>query len=286
MRGSSLLTRTRGPSIPLSTTAALTGPARRTLFLRALLALVLVGLVVSASATGRSDAAAARGLLPKGGGMLVLDVSRSIRPEADKTIVKVLDQLIASRSRIGLVVFSDIAYEMFPPGSPTRELGSLVRLFTPPAHPKPGLDPTTPTPWSSNFSGGTQISAGLNVAHQALVREGEPKGPLLLVSDLDTAPDDVPRVAQTFNAFRNLGVPFRIVALTPRADNLALFQNLAGKSAFRKPVTRTGSTVGTSEGALEGALPWSLIVIAGLVLVALAVNEHWCGRLPVPRTQS
>jgi hypothetical protein len=286
MRGSSLLTRTRGPSIPLSTTAALTGPARRTLFLRALLALVLVGLVVSASATGRSDAAAARGLLPKGGGMLVLDVSRSIRPEADKTIVKVLDQLIASRSRIGLVVFSDIAYEMFPPGSPTRELGSLVRLFTPPAHPKPGLDPTTPTPWSSNFSGGTQISAGLNVAHQALVREGEPKGPLLLVSDLDTAPDDVPRVAQTFNAFRNLGVPFRIVALTPRADNLALFQNLAGKSAFRKPVTRTGSTVGTSEGALKGALPWSLIVIAGLVLVALAVNEHWCGRLPVPRTQS
>lgn len=286
MRGSSLLTRTRGPSIPLSTTAALAGPARRTLFLRVLLGLVLVGLVVSASATGRSDAAAARGLLPKGGGMLVLDVSRSIKPEADKTIVKVLDQLIASRSRIGLVVFSDIAYEMFPPGSPTRELRALVRLFTPPAHPKPGLDPTTPTPWSANFSGGTQISSGLNVAHQALVRAGEPKGPLLLVSDLDTAPDDVPRVAQTFNAFRNIGVPFRIVALTPRADNLALFENLAGKSAFRKPVTRTGSAAGTSEGALEGELPWALIVIAGLVLVALAVNEHWCGRLPVPRTQS
>jgi hypothetical protein len=287
MRGSSLLTRTRGPSIPLSTTAALTGPARRTLFLRVLLAVVLVGLVVSASATGRSDAAAARGLLPKGSsGMLVLDVSRSIKPEADKTIVKVLDQLIASRSHIGLVVFSDIAYEMLPPGSPTRELRSLVRLFTPPAHPKPGLDPTTPTPWSSNFSGGTQISAGLTVAHQALVRGGDAKGPLLLVSDLDTAPDDVPRVAQTFNAFRNLGVPFRIVALTPRADNLALFENLAGKSAFRKPVTRTGGAAGTSEGALEGAPPWSLIVIAGLVLVALAVNEHWCGRLPVPRTQS
>jgi hypothetical protein len=216
----------------------------------------------------------------------VLDVSRSIKPEADKTIVRVLDQLIQSRSRIGLVVFSDIAYEMFPPGSPTRELSSFVRLFTPPAHPKPGLDPTTPTPWSSNFSGGTQISAGLNTAHQALVRAGDAKGPLLLVSDLDTAPDDVPRVAQTFNAFRNLGVPFRIVALTPRADNLALFQNLAGKSAFRKPVTRTGSATGSSEGALEGALPWSLIVIAALVLVALAVNEHWCGRLPIPRTTS
>lgn len=287
MRTSSLRERARGPSIPLGTTAALAGAARRTLFLRVVLALVLIGLVVSASATGRSNAAAARGLLPSGeSGMLVLDVSRSIKPEADKTIVGVLDQLIQSRSRIGLVVFSDIAYEMFPPGSPTRELRSLVRLFTPPAHPKPGLDPTTPTPWSSNFSGGTQISSGLNVAHQALVRVGDEKGPLLLVSDLDTAPDDVPRVAQTFNAFRNLGVPFRIVALTPRADNLALFRNLAGKNAFRTPVTRTGSAVGTSEGALQGALPWALIVIAGLVLVALAVNEHWCGRLPIPRTQS
>ena len=283
----SLRERTRGPAIPLGTTAALAGAARRTLFLRVALAVVLVALIASAAATGRSDAAAARGLLPKGGsGMLVLDVSRSIKPEADKTIVRVLDELIASRSRIGLVVFSDIAYEMFPPGSPTGELRQLVRLFTPPAHPRPGLDPTTPTPWSSNFSGGTQISSGLNVAHQALVRVGDEKGPLLLVSDLDTAPDDVPRVAQTFNAFRNLGVPFRIVALTPRADNLALFRNLAGKSAFTKPVTRTGSAVGTSEGALEGALPWSLIVIAGLVLVALAVNEHWCGRLPIPRTQS
>ena len=33
------------------------------------------------------------------------------------------------------------------------------------------------------------------------MRAGDEKGPLLLVSDLDTAPDDVPRVAQTFNAF-------------------------------------------------------------------------------------
>src|SRR5262245_7117948 len=108
----SLRERTRGPAIPLGTTAALAGAARRTLFLRVALAVVLVALVASAAATGRSNAAASRGLLPKGGsGMLVLDVSRSIKPEADKTIVRVLDELIASRSRIGLVVFSDIAYE-------------------------------------------------------------------------------------------------------------------------------------------------------------------------------
>jgi hypothetical protein len=281
-----LRSRAHGPAIPLATTAPLANAARRTLILRVALALLLVGLVVSASATGRTNAAAAHGLLPTGGGMLVLDVSRSIRPDADQTIVNVLEHLIRSRTRVGLVVFSDIAYEMLPPGSPARELRPLVRLFTPPAHPRPGLDPTVPTPWSTSFSGGTQISDGLNLAHEVLVRAGTRRGPILLVSDLDTAPDDVPRVAQALNSFRNENVPFRIVGLSPRADNLALFQNLAGKGAFDAPVTRVSHGVGAAEGALTGAVPWTLIFIAGLVLVALAANEHWCGRLPVPRTQS
>jgi hypothetical protein len=279
--------RARGPALPLSSTAALGAAARRTLILRVLLAALLLGLVVAASGTGRSDAEAARGLIPKGGsGMLVLDVSRSIKPEANKTIVAVLQRLIASRTRIGVVAFSDIAYELLPPGSSARELRPLIRFFTPPAKPRPGLDPNPPTPWSANFSGGTQISSGLSVAHSALVRAGDPRGPLLLVSDLDTAPDDVPRVAATFNAFRNDGVPFRIVALTPRADNLALFKSLAGPGAFAPPVRRVGKGVGATEGTLEAALPWTLIGIAGLVLIALAVNEHWCGRLPLPRTQT
>jgi VWA domain-containing protein len=282
-----LRARTQGPVIPLSTTAALSGPVRRTLILRIVLAAALLALVLGASGTGRSDVDAARGLIPKGGsGMLILDVSRSIKPEANRVIAEVLQRLIASRSRIGVVAFSDIAYVLLPPGTATRELRSLVRFFTPPAQPRTGLDPNPPNPWASNFSGGTQISAGLNVAHQALVRAGDPHGPLLLVSDLDTAPDDVPRVATTFNAFHNEGVPFRIVALNARADNLALFRSLAGRRAFADPLTRTGRRTGAGEGALEGELPWSLIAIAGLVLAALALNEHWVGRLPLPRTQS
>jgi hypothetical protein len=282
-----LRAQTRGPAIPLATTAALGGAARRTLVLRIALAAILLGLVLAASSTGRTDADAARGLIPKGGsGMLILDVSRSIKPEANRTIRNVLERLIRSRTRIGVVTFSDIAYELLPPGSSARELSPLLRFFTTPAKPRPGLDSNPPNPWSSNFSGGTQISSGLSVAHASLVRAGDPQGPLLLVSDLDTAPDDVPRVAQTFNAFRNEGVPFRIVALTPRADNLALFQSLAGKGAFAPPIKRLGHSAGATEGTLEGELPWTLIVIAALVLVALAVNEHWCGRLPLPRTQT
>jgi hypothetical protein len=282
-----LSTRARGPAIPLATTADLAGPTRRTLVLRIALAVALVVLALAASETGRTNAAAARGLLPGGStGVLVLDVSRSIKPSSDRTIVAVLQELIHAQTRLGLVAFSDIAYELLPPGTKSQELQPLLRFFEPSATPRTGSDPVAPNPWSSSFSGGTQISLGLELARQALIRAGNPKGSILLVSDLDTAPDDVPRVAQTFNTFRNEGVKFRIVALGPRADNLSLFRNLAGRGAF---VSRLGSVRGTggqTEGALQGQIPWSLLVVAALVLLALAANEHWNGRLPVPRVQT
>ena len=106
------------------------------------------------------------------------------------------------------------------------------------------------------------------------------------MSDLDTAPDDVPRVAQTFNTFRSQGVKFRIVALTP-ARTTCLSSRIwrAAKHSCRISAVsqRRG---GQTEGALQGRIPWSLIFVAALVLVALAANEHWNGRLPVPRMQS
>jgi hypothetical protein len=273
------LHRARGSTIPIATTATMGRAVRRTLLLRVVLAILLVGLVVAAVETGRSKAAAQSGLVPgHAGGMLVLDVSRSIKPEANRTITNVLQQLIDAHTRIGLVAFSDIAYELLPPGSPSSELRPLLRYFS--------SDGSVQNPWSTEFSGGTQISSGLAVAHASLERAGEPKGPILLVSDLDTAPDDVPRVALTFNQFRNDGVPFRIVGVSPRADNLTLFKNLAGARAFTAPVQGASGGVGQTQGVEGGHIPWSLIALSVLVLAALAVNEHWCGRLPLPRASA
>jgi len=279
-----LLKSARGSTIPIGTTATLAPAVRRTVVLRVAFAVVLVGLVVAAVDTGRSKAAANSGLVPGGtGGMLVLDVSRSIRPDANHTITNVLQQLINAHTRIGLVAFSDIGYELFPPGTPSAELQPLLRYFAA-VKPKPGPDPYPPNPWTTSFSGGTQISSGLAVAHAALERAGQPKGPILLVSDLDTAPDDVPRVALAFNTFKAQGVPFRIVAVSPKADNLALFKNLAGPGAFDHPLRSSGGGIGQTEGAEGGHTPWLLIALAVLVLAGLAANEHWNGRLPVPRT--
>jgi hypothetical protein len=283
---SNYLRRIRGATIPIATTATMAPAVRRTLALRVALGVLLIGLVVAAIQTGRSKAEADRGLVPGGvGGMLVLDVSRSIKPEANRTITNVLQQLIDAHTRIGLVAFSDIGYEMLPPGSPSSELRPLLRYFSS-AQTKPGPDSFPPNPWSTYFSGGTQISSGLAVAHAALTRAGEPKGPILLVSDLDTAPDDVPRVALTFNQFRAQGVPFRIVAVTPREDNLSLFKNLAGPSAFTQPVRRASGGGGSTSGSEGGHTPWTLIGLALLVMAALAANEYWNGRLPVPRTST
>ena len=279
-----LLRAARPPTIPIATTATMGPAVRRTLLLRIALGALLIALVVAATETGKSKAAADRGLVPgRVGGMIVLDVSRSIKPDANRTITNVLQQLIDSHTRIGLVAFSDIGYELLPPGSPSSELQPLLRYFAAVA-PKPGPDPYPPNPWTTSFSGGTQISSGLAVAHASLTRAGEPKGPILLVSDLDTAPDDVPRVALAFNQFRADGVPFRIVAVSPRADNLSLFKNLAGPGAFTHPVQRTSGGLGQTGGAEGGHTPWLLIALALCVLAALAANEHWNGRLPVPRT--
>src|SRR5438874_1164734 len=88
---------------------------------------------------------------------------------------------------------------------------------------------------------------------------GKSGGELLLVSDLDTAPDDVPRVAQTFNTLRNQGVPFRIVPVAPRADNLSLFQSIAGKTAFTTPVHAAGGGLGQTQGSSRGGIPWGLV---------------------------
>ena len=278
-----LLSSVRGPTIPIGATATLTPAVRRTMLLRIVFAVLLVGLVVAAIDTGRHKASATSGLVPGGtGGMLALDVSRSIKPEANRTITNVLQQLIDAHTRIGLVAFSDIASDLLPPGSPSVELQPLLRYFAA-VRPRPGPDPYPPNPWTTSFSGGTQISSGLAVAHAALVRAGQPKGPILLVSDLDTAPDDVPRVALAFNQFRAQGVPFRVVAVTPRSDNLDLFKNLAGPGAFTHPLRESSSGVGQTEGAQGGHTAWVLIVLALLVLAGLAANEHWNGRLPVPR---
>ena len=78
-----------------------------------------------------SDDTPSRLLPPGTSGIVVIDVSRSVDGQTYQPIASVLRQLIALREPVGVVAFSDVAYQLLPPGSPSRELRSLLRLFTP-----------------------------------------------------------------------------------------------------------------------------------------------------------
>src|SRR6266516_6216009 len=108
----------RRRALPLSDAGALRVAIRRTTVVRLSLAgvlLVLVGLAV-----WRATALAARPLpfLPAGTTTeVVLDQSKSIDASAYRRVGRLLRALVATDSSVGLVAFSDIGYELMPPGS-------------------------------------------------------------------------------------------------------------------------------------------------------------------------
>ena len=71
-------------------------------------------------------------LLARGAdGVIILDVSGSVGPREYRQVVEALDEAAASGRRYGLVAFSDVAYEVFPPGSDPAQVRALRRFFTP-----------------------------------------------------------------------------------------------------------------------------------------------------------
>ena len=117
-------------SVPLADASSLDGAARRTRLVRLALAAVLVASIAGAYLA--APASPGRRFLPADEtGIVVLDVSSSVQPETYYRIEQTLATIAASQSRLGLVLFSDVAYEAFPPGTPARELKPLLRFFAP-----------------------------------------------------------------------------------------------------------------------------------------------------------
>ena len=103
-------------------------------------------------------------------GIVVLDLSASISTDTFARIGATLDAL-AGRAATGWSLFSDVAYEALPPGTPAAALKPLVRFFTLPRRRTPGLAPTFPTTRGrTSFSAGTRISSGLGAARSMLIR--------------------------------------------------------------------------------------------------------------------
>lgn len=263
-------------AIPLADAPALRASARTTFAVRVLLAAAALGAALAFLLVSRHPHTRTIVSLPSSANtILVLDVSASISSDTFSRIGGTLEAISHSRGRIGLVVFSDTAYEALPPDVPASDLAPLVRYFTLPPQGKPGFATAFPeNPWTSTFTAGTKISAGLELAHTlALAQRRRPA--VVLISDLDDDPNDLASLAAVTAAYQRDGVPLRIVGLNPSPNDVTLFQHLLGASVSIAQAP-TLDQVPPREVTL---FPWTLVGLAVAVALALGLREAWSPRL-------
>ena len=266
-----VLPRTRG--IPNTDVGALRRAARRTTLVRVLMALLLLAALATAVFVARRADTRHAPLLPRGStGMVVLDASASIDVRGFRRVEAALQKLARDEDRAGLVMFSDIAYELLPPGTPGRELERFLRLFRPVGGQVPA------NPWTGEFRAGTRISIGLQTAHAALLRDGVEKGVVLLVSDLDAPSTDVQRLGFAIDQMRRDGIELRVIPLFPIAEKEALFEQLIGTGRLLKAPEPTAGVQPPEGAGLQAAAPWLFVLIAVAVAILLALNEGLLAR--------
>ena len=267
----------REPVIPYGDAGVLRRPVRRATVLRTVLGLALVAVLLAALDVARGRDARPDPLLPPGTtGVIVLDLSASagLNPE----VGELLRRVAAANQPTGFVGFSDVAYELVPPGTPGRDLAPMIRFFS------PGEDGSAPPdPWSAAFSAGTKISAGIEAAHDALRRDGIERGSIVLASDLEGFADDLVRLPSLLTALRLEGIEFRILPLGAREEQKRYFERIAGADAFIDAESLLAGEAGRNLFWLaEEETPWRFLVLAAALALLLAANERLCGRLRLP----
>jgi hypothetical protein len=285
----------RPGAIPSPDLAALAAAARRTRLVRLALGIALVALVAAAFFLVRGLEVRRGGFLPVGStDVIVVDLSTSVGSESNRRIARVLSEFVESDEPAGLVLFSDAAYELVPPGTPGVELKPLLRFFTPRRltpeererlRLEGRLDRDSDflqNPWMSAFRGGTRISAGLQVARRMLRRDRVTHGAVLLVSDLDYSPFDLTDLTETLVQYRREGLPIRVVPLFPSSPDREFFERLIGKGGIVEwnELRASGRTRQAKQG-LDGSMPLALLTVGVLVIGLLALNELSCGRLAI-----
>jgi hypothetical protein len=280
VRGTTL--RRRG-AVAFGELPKLAAPARRTTALRLVLGLALAGTLALAVLSGRSAGSGRAAVLPKGAGtgVVVLDMSASISGAVYARVENVLRGIEQANQAIGLVMFSDVAYELLPPNSPPGALLQFLRFFVP-QRIVGGTPLFQQTPWDQ-FSGGTRISSGLREGARALRRAGVEHGAILLVSDLDdSAADQEPLVAESL-ALKRQHIPVRVVPLFAAAENRAIFSALFGRDVFVTP-SAFSRRAGRTMQPVAADPPWRLLGLGALLVLLLAANERLNRRLELGAT--
>lgn len=273
--------------IPVGEASRLRAAARRTAVWSAVLAVVVGGAALAVVAAAREGQPERVSLLPKGDSVVVvLDLSLSIPEVAYARMRNAMRELAESEARVGLVVFSDTAYELLPTGSPTSELAPILRYLEPvegESDRRFGGSLYLPDPWSTGFRGGTRISSAIDAAREMVEREGG-AGSIVLISDLDTADVDWDPLGLALRRLRESRIPMRIVPLFPLDENRAYFAQQVGRDAFAdwERFYESGAIAQRFDPP-DAEPPLALVVGGVLLLLALALNELRLRRLDLPR---
>ncbi len=146
--------------------------------------------------------------------VLVIDLSGSITTQGDLTIARTLDGFhnYPPDRRAAVVYFSSSAALASPPSSPAADLTGLARFFAPSASRERG-------PWAASFDGGTVISRAMALARRVLKRTNARQGRVVLLSDLQDNPKDLPRLHDKLVLLQQAGAQLELLPLPPTRGN-------------------------------------------------------------------
>jgi hypothetical protein len=264
-------------AIPLADARSLRLPAQRTLAVRTVLAVAAVAALVAFLLVSRHPNTRTIVPLPShADAILVLDLSASISSDTYSRIGGTLSTFARGGGRFGLVEFSDEAYEALPPGTPAADLAPFVRYFTVPPQKQPGFAPAFPAnPWQTTFTGGTRISAGMQLAQELALSGGGRPATVVLISDLDDDPGDLSKLEDVLITFRRDHVPVRVVGLNPSPNDVLFFQKLLPPNA----AIVEAPTLAQAAPHQQTPFPWTLVALGLVAASAVALRLAWSPRL-------
>jgi len=268
----------RDVAVPLADLPRLHGAAQRTSLVRILLVAALATTLAWLFIVAKSAGAGRAAVFPEGAstGVVALDMSASISGPIYARVATTLRGIVNANQSVGLIMYSDTAYELLPPNSPPGAMLQFIPFFVPLRY--YGSTPVFgQTPWDT-FMGGTRVGEGLKMARLALKRAHVKHGAILLVSDLDDSNADQALLEQQALQLRAEHIPVRIVPLFAAPRDRRLFAALFGDKAFVDPSVFT-HTAKRHAAAVAAPQPWLLILLGLLLVGLLAGNERFNGRL-------
>jgi hypothetical protein len=268
----------RGLAVPSADLPRLDVPAQRTGAVRILLTAALVATLIWLFVVAKSAGTGRAAVFPEGAdtGVVALDMSASISGPIYARVATTLRGIVNANQSVGLIMYSDTAYELLPPNSPPGAMLQFIPFFVPLRY--YGSTPVFgQTPWDT-FMGGTRVAAGLEMARTALRRAHVKHGAILLVSDLDDSNADQGLLETEALRLRTEHIPVRIVPLFAQPRDKRLFAALFGEDSFVDPSVFT-HTAKRQAASIAAPQPWMLLLLGGFLVVLLAGNERFNGRL-------